>query len=57
MIDEKDINGKMLYEKIKDLLNNSDEYKEMINNLNNHEIFSSSEKIYKEIKEIVNDVK
>ena len=58
MIEEKDLDGKMLYIKVKELLSKDNkEYKEILNNLKNTKNFSSSDKIYNEIKELVNDVK
>jgi len=58
MIEEKDLDGNELYKKVKDLLSdNNKEYKEIVKNLKNRENFSSSDKIYHEIKELVKDVK
>ena len=57
MIEENKLDAKLLYNKVKELLkeNNSD-YKKLKNNLINNEKFSSSDKIYKIIKEIIKDV-
>jgi len=58
MIEEKDLSGKMLYDRIKKLLNQNDlEYKELIENLKNHENINSSDTIYEEIRKLVYDVK
>jgi len=57
MIEEKDLDGTKLYKKVKELLAGNKEYKDIKKNLNNLESFSSSDKIYEEIKELVNDVK
>ncbi len=58
MIEEKDLDGKELYKKVKELLSeDSKEYKEILNNLKNTKNFSSSDKIYEEIKELVSNVK
>lgn len=57
MVEEKDLDGKILYKKVKELLNESNEYKEIAKNLKNINNFVSSDKIYKEIMEIVNEVK
>lgn len=57
MILESDIDAKELYQKVKSLLNdNSIEYKKIKKNLVSHKKFSSSDKIYKEIKEIIKNV-
>lgn len=57
MIEEKDLDGTMLYKRVKGLLSNNSEYKEIKKNLKDFECFSSSEKIYDEIKELVKDAK
>ena len=57
MILEKDLNANDLYKKVKDLLkDNNKEYQNLKDNLNNNKKFSSSDKIYKEIKEIIKNV-
>ena len=57
MIEENKLDGKELYYKVKELLkDNNKEYKSLKNNLVNNKKFSSSDKIYKEIKEIIKDV-
>ena len=53
MIEEKDLDGKVLYEKAKDLLNNSDEYKKIVKNLKEHKNICSSDIIYNEIRKMV----
>ena len=55
MIEEKDIDAKKLYDRVNSLLNDSEEYKTIKNNLKKYKIISSSEIIYKEIKELVNN--
>ena len=57
MIEEKDLDGKKLYEKVKELLNNSDEYSLLKKNLKSKKDFSSSEKIYDEICKVIKDAK
>ncbi len=57
MIEEKDLDSKVLYEKVKGLLNNNEEYRNLKNNLYENIMPSSSEKIYKEIKEIIKNAK
>jgi len=57
MIEEKNLDGIKLYKKVKELLkDNNKEYNEIAKNLKNTQNFSSSDKIYNEIKELVNDV-
>ena len=53
LYEEKDLNENVLYNKINELLNESDEYKEMVNNLNNLSLPNASDKIYKSIKDIL----
>lgn len=55
MILESDLDSKKLYEKVKSLLNESDEYKKLLSNLNEYENISSSDKIYESVKEILKD--
>ncbi len=57
MIEEKDLNGELLYNKVKELLNGSLEYTTMKKSLNNLKSFSSSEKIYNEICKVIKDAK
>jgi len=57
MIEEKDLDGTILYKRVKGLLSNNSEYKEIKKNLKDFESFSSSEKIYDEIKELVKNAK
>ena len=57
MMEEESLDGAKLYKKVKELLNGSDEYLNIKKNLDKNKIFSSSDKIYEEIKELVNDVK
>lgn len=58
MIEEKDLDGLRLYQRVKELLkDDSKEYKEILHNLKKVNQFSSSDKIYEEIKELVKDVK
>lgn len=57
MIEEKNLDGKELYYKVKDLLKNNKEYKELKNNLLKQEKFSSTERIYEAIMEVVNEIK
>ena len=53
LIEEKNLNTDKLYNKVNDLLNSSNEYKEMKNNLEKINMISSSEIIYNEIKELL----
>ena len=53
LIEEKNLNTDKLYDKVKTLLNSSNEYKEMKNNLEKINMISSSEIIYNEIKELL----
>ena len=53
LIEEKNLNTDKLYDKVNDLLNSSNEYKEMKNNLEKINMISSSEIIYNEIKELL----
>lgn len=54
MIEEKNLDGIELYKKVKNLLEKDNaEYKEIKNNLKKFKSFSSSDKIYNEIKELV----
>ncbi len=53
MMEEKDIDGKIIYDKVCNLLNNSDEYNTIKNNLKELEVKSGSKSIYNNIKEIV----
>ena len=53
MIEETDLDAKKLYQKVKLLLNNSQEYKEIKNNLSHRENIASGDKIYKSIKELI----
>ncbi len=55
MIEEDKLDGKKLYQRVKELLSDNKEYKEIVSNLEKHKNISSSEKIYQEIKEIIND--
>ena len=57
MIPEKDLDGDLLYKKVKSLLNEDSEYKEIKNNLLKRKNISSSEIIYNEIKENLRHVK
>lgn len=57
MIEEANLDGKELYKLVKSLLNNSEEYIEIKNNLKKQKKFCSSDIIYKEIKELVNNAK
>lgn len=58
MIEEKDLEPKELYNKVEALLEKDNkEYKELKANLKKFESFSSSDKIYNEIKELINDAK
>ena len=58
MIEEKNLDGEKLYKMVKELLNyNSKEYGEILKNLKNIKPGISSEIIYKEIKELIKDVK
>jgi len=57
MIEEKDLTGKMLYERIKKLLNEDKEYKELLSNLKKYENINSSDTIYEEIRKLVNNAK
>ena len=58
MIEEKDLTGENLYEKVKKLLTkNDEEYQNILKNLKNHENINSSDKIYDEIRRLVNNVK
>lgn len=57
MLEEKDITGKILYDKIKSLLNGSDEYLELKNNLEKYKNINSSETIYNEIRKLVDNAK
>lgn len=54
MIEEKDLSGEELYKRVKSLLKKGNkEYIELKNNLKKFKSFSSSDKIYEEIKELV----
>ena len=58
MIEEKNLDGKVLYKKVKDLLkDNNKDYKEILNNLKKEEKIASSDIIYNEIKELLGNVK
>jgi len=58
MIEENNLTGKMLYEKVGELLNdNSKEYKELKNNLKKYKNINSSDIIYDEIGKLIKDVK
>lgn len=57
MIEEKDLDSKVLYERVKGLLSNNEEYRNLKNNLYENIMPSSSEKIYQEIKEVIEYVK
>ena len=57
MIEEKNLTGKILYERIKSLLSEDLEYKELLSNLKKHENIDSSDTIYEEIRKLVNDAK
>lgn len=57
MMEEASLDGNKLYKRVKELLSENEEYKEIKRNLNNNELFSSSDKIYEEIKELVKNVK
>jgi UDP-N-acetylglucosamine--N-acetylmuramyl-(pentapeptide) pyrophosphoryl-undecaprenol N-acetylglucosamine transferase len=58
MIKEEELDGKELYKRVKDLLSKDNkEYQDIKNNLLDNSDFSSSDIIYKEIKELVKDVK
>ena len=57
MMEEETLDGKKLYTRVKNLLSGNEEYLEIKNNLKKHDSFSSSDKIYDEIKELVKDVK
>ncbi|MBE6157010.1 MAG: undecaprenyldiphospho-muramoylpentapeptide beta-N-acetylglucosaminyltransferase [Firmicutes bacterium] len=58
MIEEKNLDGGELFKKVKKLLNvNNKEYQEIKNNLNCVKNFSSSDKIFDEIKGLVKNVK
>ena len=54
MIEEKSLAGNLLYLKVKELLNDSSEYQELKNNLNNYKPVSSSEIIYNEVRDLIN---
>jgi len=54
MIEEKDLDSKELYEKVTNLLKKGNkEYMEISKNLKDYPKFSSSDKIYEEIKELI----
>jgi len=56
MIEEKNLDSKVLFKRVKELLEkNNKEYKEIVKNLKDYPKFSSSDKIYEEIKELVNE--
>lgn len=58
MIEEKDLTGKLLYNRIKKLLSDKDsEYNKLKNNLKRYENINSSDTIYEEIRKLVNDAK
>lgn len=58
MVEEADLDGKKLYKKVCELLNdNNKEYQTIKNNLLKYPKISSSNKIYEEIKKLVEDVK
>lgn len=57
MIEEKNLNSKMLFEKVNSLFNETKEYKELKKNLNKYKTEPASENIYKNIKELLNDTK
>ena len=54
MIEEKDLDGKLLHQEVRELLSNNDKYKTIKNNLKKMKNINSSEIIYDKIKEIVN---
>ncbi len=56
MILENDLDSQKLYKKVKSLLSNDQEYQELVHNLKKEKLIDASEKIYEEIKEIVNNV-
>lgn len=53
MVQEKELNAKKVYDKVKDLLSDSKEYREMKNNLKKLDMKNASSIIYTEIKEIL----
>lgn len=54
MIEEKDLNDKIIYELMTNLLkDNNEEYQKMKDNLHNMDMKNSSEMIYKEIKKVI----
>ena len=55
MVLESELDGKKIYEEVSELLNNNSKYKEIKKNLNQAKYFSSTDKIYSEIKEIVSN--
>ena len=57
MIEEKDLDSKVLYERVKGLLSNNEEYCNLKNNLYENIMPSSSEKIYEKIKEVMKNAK
>lgn len=57
MIEEKNLSGEILYERIKKLLNEDNEYVELKKNLKKYENINSSDAIYEEIRKLVNNVK
>ena len=58
MIEEKEVTGKLLYNRVKKLLQeDSKEYKELKNNLKNNKNINSSDIIYDEIGKMIKDAK
>lgn len=58
MILENELDSKILHDKVNSLLKeNNKEYLKIKNNLNKHKLISSSDEIYKNIKEIINNAK
>ncbi len=57
LIEEKDLDSKALYAKVKELLNNSKEYLEMQKNLAKYQPVKAGDAIYTNIKEIISNVK
>ena len=55
MIEEKDLESKSLTNKVNDLMQNSKEYINIKNNLNNYQTVNASDNIYNKIKEIINE--
>lgn len=57
LIEEKNLDGKDLYKRVKKLLSEDKEYQEILKKLGKYKNINSSNIIYKEIGKLVNDVK